>query len=75
MQKLISLLHSLNMIRLRLLLKFEPKTWWQLHAWVKLYNLTDLSCLENYLALYLKYGIICRNMLFRNRLMKERGLI
>jgi len=72
MRKLISFLHSLNMIRLRLLLKFEPKTWRQLSAWVKLYNFTDLSFLENYFALYLKYGLVCKNMLFRNRLMKER---
>ena len=73
MEKLLTFIHYLNMLRVRLFLKFQPMTWRQLHIWVKLYELTDLSCLENYFRLYLQQGIICRNILFRNRLEKNLG--
>jgi len=72
MERLVSFIHRINMFRLRLLLKFEPKTWGSLTAWVKLYTLTDLSPLENYLLLYLKHGIVCHNMLFSKRLLRKK---
>ncbi|RLJ09865.1 MAG: hypothetical protein DRP15_02130 [Candidatus Aenigmatarchaeota archaeon] len=72
MERLVSFIHRINMFRLRLLLKFEPKSWRSLTAWVKLYTLTDLSPLENYLLLYLKHGIVCHNMLFSKRLLRKK---
>ena len=71
-QTLVNILHWLNYQRTKLLLFFEPKTFGQLSAWVKLDQRTDLSCVENYLTQYLEYGLIWKNTLFRERLVKER---
>jgi len=73
--KLISeILHKINYLRLSLLLIFEPhiRTYAHLKVWATLYRKTDLSYIVNYFEQYLKHGLIWRNTLFRDRLVRER---
>jgi hypothetical protein len=71
-QTLVNLIHWLEVKRLKLFLFFEPQTWGQAEAWVTLNQKTDLTYIENYLTQYLQYGLIWKNTLFRDRLLKER---
>ena len=72
MNRLVDFLHEMEMMRVRLFLRFQPRTWGQLAVWSKLYSITDLSYVENYFGTYLKYGLIFKNTLFRDRLLRER---
>jgi len=74
MNLLHEILHKINVMRTRILLKFEPKTFGQLRLWCIVNRATDLSYLINYLFQYLPHSLIWYNTLFRDRLLKVREI-
>ncbi len=61
MKRISELLHWLDSQRIKLLLRFEPKTFGQLSAWVWLNEHTDLSYIENMIEWRLQYGVKWKN--------------
>jgi len=67
------ILHKINVVRMSILLRFEPKTFGQLRLWCNIDRVTDLSYLINYLFQYLPHGLIWHNTLFRDRLVRRES--
>ena len=72
MRLISEILHEINYIKIRIMNRLEPHTWGQLRVWVGIYHATDLSYIVNYFEQYLTHGIIWKNTLFRDRLVRER---
>ena len=72
MRTISKILHEINYIKIRVMNRLQPHSLGQLKAWVGVSQATDLSYIVNYFEQYLKHGIIWKNTLFRDRLVRER---